>query len=181
MPHTVLFDRTTHWEVIGDYSRSPRIAVLSKTQWQNEYATNLDFAAMRSSQPGSVADITPQGVGKWKKDWSGPYLPPSVRLAITSDAALDFDGVPVVDADGNASHTLTVKKVDQDGNDVNAGGESIRMLLSAGLPISDANPSLVNGRTNVTVGLTTHPCDVVVRAADPSKILKEGSLTIRFK
>lgn len=181
MAHTVLFDRTTHWEVVGDYSRSPRIASLSKSQWQSEYATGLDFADMRSSQAGSFADITPQGIGKWKKDWSGPYLPPMVKLVIASDAPADFDGMPVVNADGSTMHTLTIKKVDQDGNDVNSGSESTRILLSAGIPISDSNPSLVNGRTTVTVGLTSHPCDVIVRAADPSGTMKEGSLSIRFK
>lgn len=74
MPHTVYIDRTEYWEVIADYSGSPRHANLTEAAWRSEYETNPSYARMRTSFPGSVAGITPKGVGKWLKDWSGPYV-----------------------------------------------------------------------------------------------------------
>jgi len=75
MKPVVLFDRTDHWEVIVDYSGSPRHAALSEMEWTNEYSNHPSYAAMRASQPGSFAMMAPQGAGKWKKDWSGPWTP----------------------------------------------------------------------------------------------------------
>lgn len=181
MPHTVLFDRGTHWEVIGDYSGSPRISALSKASWQNEYTNSPDFAAMRSSQVGAVADVTPHGTGKWKKDWTAPYAEASVRLDVASNGTPDFDGVLAVDADGAAQHTLTIKKVDQDGNAVTSGGEALRLLMSAGMPISNASPALLNGSIQVTLGPSSNPCDMTVRAVDPAGTLSQGSIQVRFK
>lgn len=181
MPHTVLFDRGTHWEVIGDYSGAPPISALSKAAWQNEYTTSPDFAAMRSSQPGALADITPHSTGKWKKDWTAPYVEAAVRLDVASNGTLDFDGVLAVDADGAAQHTLTIKKIDQDGNDVASGAEALRLLMSAGMPISNSAPALVNGAVQVTIGPCSNPCDMSVRVVDPASILKEAAIKIRFK
>jgi hypothetical protein len=76
MRQVVAFDRTDYWEVIGDYSGSPRHASLSASAWQNEFATHPSYAQMRATQQGAVGMLSPCGVGKWLKDWSGPYVPP---------------------------------------------------------------------------------------------------------
>jgi len=75
MMQIVAFDRGTYWEVIADYSGSPRHAALIEPVWKAEYANSPSYTAMRASQPGAVAMIGPVGVGKWLKDWSGPYVP----------------------------------------------------------------------------------------------------------
>lgn len=73
MKQVVAFDRGTYWEVIGDYSGSPRHSTLSGAAWANEFANDPGYADMRASQPGAVAILAPRGLGKWQKDWSGPY------------------------------------------------------------------------------------------------------------
>lgn len=75
MKKTVYVDRGDHYEVIADYSGSPRHTSLTAAQWKAEYANHASYARMRESQPGSVAGETPRGTGKWKKDWSGRWTP----------------------------------------------------------------------------------------------------------
>lgn len=74
MPHTVFVDRGDHFDVIVDYSGSVRHAALSEVAWQNEYTTSPSYQAMRDSQVGSTAAVTPKGCGKWLPDWSGPFV-----------------------------------------------------------------------------------------------------------
>ena len=75
MNKLVMIDRGDHFEVIGDYNGSPRIRALTPEAWKKEYAEDASFAAARNSQAGSFADVGPVSIGKWKKDWSGPYVP----------------------------------------------------------------------------------------------------------
>jgi hypothetical protein len=75
MRQVVAIDRGDYWEVIGDYSLSPRHASLIGPVWAAEYANSPGYKDMRDSQLGSVAIMAPVGVGKWKKDWSSPYVP----------------------------------------------------------------------------------------------------------
>lgn len=75
MNKLVMIDRGDHFEVIGDYTGSPRIRALTPEAWKKEYAEDPSFAKSRDSQLGSFADVAPVSVGKWKKDWSGPYVP----------------------------------------------------------------------------------------------------------
>lgn len=76
MKNVVVVDRGDYWEVFGDYSGSPRHAALSEPKWKAEYETHPSYTAMRASQAGSFAMTAPVGVGKWLKDWSGPYMVP---------------------------------------------------------------------------------------------------------
>jgi hypothetical protein len=94
--------------------------------------------------------------------------------------APDFDGTPTVASDGYAFHTLVIKKVDQDGNDVVAGAEVIRVLPSAPVAVSNKSPVLSGGSVTIQVGPCDKPCDVQVKAVDPAGILKPGRLAIRF-
>lgn len=103
------------------------------------------------------------------------------RLKVTSQSPADFDGVPVVTADGVAKHTLTIRKVDLDGAHILEGEESLLVLASAGVPISRSNPSLVNGEANIEVGPAGNVGDVRIGVLDPTKMLMPGSLLIRFK
>lgn len=73
MPHVAMIDRGDHWHVIGDYSGSPRHAAMREDEWKTEFLSS-QYEEMRRSHPGIVAGITPKGAGKWKKDWSGPYV-----------------------------------------------------------------------------------------------------------
>lgn len=73
--NVVLIDRGNHWEVIGDYSGSPRHASLKPDQWVREYENDLSYRAMRASQPAAIAATAPRGAGRWKKDWSVRYVP----------------------------------------------------------------------------------------------------------
>ena len=75
MRQVVAIDRGNHWEVIADYSQSPRHAGLIGPVWAAEYTNSPSYKAMRDSQPGSVAILAPVGTGKWKKDWSAKYVP----------------------------------------------------------------------------------------------------------
>ena len=76
MKQIVAFDRGTYWEVIADYSGSPRHAKLLGPVWAAEYANSPSYADMRNSQVGAVAMMAPVGLGKWLKDWSAPYVAP---------------------------------------------------------------------------------------------------------
>jgi hypothetical protein len=73
MKQVVLFDRGDHWEVIADYSGSSRHLMMSELEWKKEYAGS-SYLAMRISQTAAVARCAPRGIGKWLKDWSGPYV-----------------------------------------------------------------------------------------------------------
>jgi hypothetical protein len=73
MRKVVLVDRGDHFHVLGDYTGSARIAALTPEAWKAEYESHPSFESTRASQPGSFAEVTPVGVGKWKKDWSGPF------------------------------------------------------------------------------------------------------------
>ncbi len=77
MRQVVVVDKGDYWHIIADYSSSQRHSPLSALEWQNEYATHPSYAAMRSSQPGSTGILSKFGVGRWKKDWSGPWVPPT--------------------------------------------------------------------------------------------------------
>lgn len=180
MPHVVYVDRGDHFEIISDYSRSPRHASLNEGEWKSEFANSPSYEGMRKTQNSPVAAIAPKSGGKWKKDWSGPYVPPLVRLLLISDAAIDFDGVPVVEA-GSQKHKVTVQKEDQDGKHIACGGESVRILVSWPILLSTANPSLVGGKTVIEIGPCDTPCDLVVSAADPEGVIQKGTLTVRFK
>ncbi len=74
MPHTVYIDAGDHYNVLMDVSGSKRHAALTEVAWQNEYATSPNYQAMRNSQVGSVAGVTPKGCGKWLKDWNAPFV-----------------------------------------------------------------------------------------------------------
>lgn len=180
MPHTVYADNGDHYFVFGDYSGSKRHLQLSEVQWQSEYANDAAYQEMRDGAPGSVAGVTPMGVGRWKKDWSGPYVAPSVRLVISSNGTLDFDGTLSVAADGTATHTMTIKKVDQDGNDVASGSEAVRLVMSAPIPVSESRPDLSGGQVSIVVGPCVNVCDMQINAVDPTGILKPGTIKIRF-
>lgn len=77
MKRVVMIDRGDHYEVIGDYSLSPRHACLSSEEWSKEFASHPSYERMRLEQKGAVAGIFPRGTGKWTKDWSARYVPPT--------------------------------------------------------------------------------------------------------
>lgn len=70
MPHTVYVEKADHWQVIGDYSGSPRHSSLTEEAWKREFGTNEAYALMRKTHPDAIAGVTPKGVGCWTKDWA---------------------------------------------------------------------------------------------------------------
>lgn len=72
-----MIDRGDYWEIIADYSASRRHMYMALEQWQLDFQ-GPGYDAMRASQPGAVATMSPHSCGKWKKDWSGRYVPPVV-------------------------------------------------------------------------------------------------------
>ena len=181
MPHIVYEDRTTHYLVIADYCGSPRHAELTEAEWEAEFSSDPGYAAMREAYPDAVAGIRPVGVGKWKPDWATPYVDPFVRLVLSSDAPADFDDMPAVIADGIAKHTITIKKVDQDGNDVLSGSEPLQIVASSGIPISNSNPSLIDGSVTVEIGPAGNASNVTIFVHDPTKVIGSGQIAVRFK
>lgn len=177
MKQVAIFDRGDHWEVIADYSLSPRHASLSEEQWKSEFA-GPGYEAMRTSQPGLVAAHAPKGIGKWKKDWSGPHVIQSPRIQILCNSSLDFDRVPVVAA--SSTHVLMVKKLDQDGKTI-PGSEPLRTMISAPIPLSPGSLALQNGEAILTVGPCPNPCDVNLTVVDPAGAIKKGSIALRFR
>lgn len=171
MAKVVLIDRGDHWEVIGDYSRSPRIASMSEVQWQACF-DGAEFTAMKDSQPGAVATEAPRGIGKWTKDWSSKYAAPVLNIA--SDALADFDGIPAVQAGKTEIHILTVSHPD-------TKQVPLRITSSAPVPISDSMPIMDGGNASFTVGPCDYPCDVTISAVDPAGNIKKKSFLIRFK
>jgi hypothetical protein len=103
------------------------------------------------------------------------------KLVLSSNGTADFDGVKYVNADNSATHTITIKKQNQDNQDVTTGSEAIRIFLSCPMSISNSNPSLTNGSVTITVGPSDKICDCVVSAADPAGALRSGNVTARFK
>jgi len=180
--HTIHIDEGTHKHVIGDYSQNPVIADMDQATWQNYYNTEAGFAAGRTGNPTAAAFITSKGTGKWTNDWLNEWKDPYEELKLTSDGAADFDSVVAVDADGIATHTITVQKIDEDGADVTTGSEAIRILSTTAITISDANPSLTNGTVQITIGPSNDVCDIEITAADPATTMRRGKpLKIRFK
>lgn len=179
--HTVYIDRGDHFEVIADYSGSPRHASLSPAQWQDEYTNGASYQEMRNSQIGSVAGVTPKGTGKWEKDWSAKYVPSGTCFEIASDGALDFDGVPAVNADGVEKHVITVSKCDNKKVKIGNGSEPLRVTLSHPVDISDSKPIFNKGEASFEVGPIEKPCDLTIMVADPNGVITKGSLTVRFK
>lgn len=172
MGNVVLIDRGDHWEVIGDYSRSPRIAALSEAEWAS-YFDGPEFQSMKETQVGSIATSAPQGIGKWLKDWSARYTPP--LLAISSKAAPDFDNVPAVNSGGAEVHQVTVQ------GSPAMDGVSLRILSSAPIPVSENEISLMDGVANLEVGPCPYPCDMVITVVDPAGELNKKALLLRFK
>ena len=105
----------------------------------------------------------------------------STHLRISSDGAPDFDGMPGVDSDGVALHNVTIKKVDETGADIVTGSEPIRVMVSAGIPVSSTSPILALGTVTITVGPSSNPCDIMVMSADPASAMAKGAVKIRFK
>ena len=109
------------------------------------------------------------------------------RIDLTTNTAEPFARTPrrclgqAVDADGVAKHTLTIKKVDENGADVITGSEAIRILSTAGVPISDTTPTLVNGAATIEVGAVSAICDMTISARDEAAVLRGGDVRIRFK
>lgn len=177
MPHTVRIDHGDHYEIIADYSLSPRHARLSAEQWRVEYDTDPSYAAMRKSHPGSIAGIVPKGVGRWKKDWSALYVAPIQVFKAMSFAKCDPDGIPSVHV--NESHVVSIKKVNGEGKQI-AGYEAIRVIPSWPVPITPAQVRLVDGAAVVTVGPATIPSDCLLKVIDPAGNIQKTQLVIRF-
>lgn len=70
MPHTVYLDKESYYQVVGDYSGSPRHSALSEEAWKLEFERDPAYAGMKKAYPEAVAGITPQGIGLWTKDWT---------------------------------------------------------------------------------------------------------------
>lgn len=179
--HTVFVDRGDHFDVLADYSGSPRHAALTATEWQNEYFTHPSYLNMRTTQVGSVADVTPKGVGKWEKDWSARYVPAKVSIKVSSSGTPDFDGIPAVDANGTDKHIVTIQKVDKKEDPILVGSEAIRIIPSHPVPISQTKPTLVGGAITFEIGPLDKPADVTIGVADPAGVIEKGVLTLRFK
>lgn len=171
MAKVVLIDRGDHWEVIGDYSRSPRIGIMTEAQWQ-ECFDGSEFETMKESQPGAVAAEAPNGTGKWLKDWSGKYVPEI--MSVLSNAIPDFDGIPAVQAGKTEFHIITVSHPDPK-------QVPLRIISSAPVPISDSMPMMDGGSASFTVGPCDYPCDVTISSVDPTGNIKKKSLLVRFK
>lgn len=170
MVHVVMADRGDHWHVVADYSKSPRHRAMSEAEWKREFS-GPSYSKMRNSDKALVAAITPKGVGRWKKDWSGKArLAPD--LALASSAPRDFDGVPCVES--GKAHRITVSKASGD-------GANFRVLLSAPVPAFPYSFPLGGGLAEVTVGPSPHPCDVAVTVADVAGMVKSSTIKIRFK
>lgn len=103
----------------------------------------------------------------------------AVTFKVTSNAPLDTDSVPKVPADGITKHTLTIQKIDPNGNNVNVGSEVIN-ITSNGVPVSNAAPSLVNGAITVDAGPISMAGDVVILIVDSTGKLDDRSIRIRF-
>lgn len=182
MAHIVWISRGSYSEVIADYSGSPRHAALNYNAWQTEYNSGAAYSQMRTDHPGSQADVVDNvTIGKWKTDWSGPYVEPFEHFGLSSDAADDFDGVPAVDADGAQTHTLSIQKKDQDDQDVVTGSEPIRVIPSFPVALSSGSPVLSSGATSVIVGPSSSIGDVTIRVVDPAGTIKSREILIRFK
>lgn len=180
MKHVVLFDRGEYWDVIADYSGSPRHASMSPIEWENDFQSE-SFRSMRESQEGAFAAIAPKGCGKWTKDWAQAWDSEIAALIATSGGEIDFDGVRYVAADGAAVHTIRIESLDGEGQLLASRNDRLRAMLSAPVPMSDYDPVLLDGVSVITVGPCQHPCDLNVRVADPSRRLKDAKTQIRFR
>ena len=177
MKQVAMFDRGDHWEIVADYSLSPRHGALSEAQWKAEFAGPA-YEAMRTSQPGLVAAHAPKGLGKWKKDWSAPHVVPSFRIQLSSDAAPDFDGVPALPSTGK--HTVIVRKVGDDLKEAQ-GSEALRFMITAPVPVSPPTLVLQRGQAILSIGPSGTPCDVTLTVADPAGVIRKASIALRFR
>lgn len=170
MFHVVMADRDDHWQVVADYSKSPRHRAMSEAVWKREFS-GAAYGAMRQSDLALVAAIAPKGIGRWKKDWSERFKCAPTGLSLSSSAPSDFDGVPGVEA--GQSHSITISKASGD-------MASFRILLSAPIPASKYAFTLGAGLVEVAVGPSPYPCDLLITVADISGV-GTSSIKVRFK
>jgi hypothetical protein len=106
-----------------------------------------------------------------------------VKLEIVSAAGLDTDGVPVVLADGIATHVVTVTKKNLAGTVLVSGTEIVRIFTS--IPITrPASVTLVAGTLTFAVGPVALGVrgDLTVFVTDNAGVLKKSSdLKLRFR
>jgi len=103
------------------------------------------------------------------------------RIRLRSSAAADFDGVPVVKANGKDVHTITIDKLNLVNAVVGSGSESLRVNASSPIAVSDSTPALVAGLATITIGPTKQMGDIILACKDSAGNLITGELTVRFR
>ena len=177
MNPVVMSDKDDHWSVIADYSGSPRHSAMSQEEWEAEF-NGEEYSAMKGSHPGSIAAVIPVGVGKWKKDWSGPYLAPVPKIFLSSYAPIDFDGIPAINS-GTEKHIILIQAMSEGA--VIKSSAPLQVMVTAPIPVDSFTPTLSEGKAFIQVGPCPTGCDLKVTVADPEGKIALGSMRIRFK
>jgi hypothetical protein len=107
----------------------------------------------------------------------------SQRLTLSSGATNDFDGVPVVRANGSDTHTISIGKVGLGGSPLTSGAEALKVDANQRVPVSNSSPALASGTGSFTVGPipSGEIVDVVLRVSDPTLAVKAAQIKIRFR
>ena len=102
-------------------------------------------------------------------------------IDLASDKAAGPDGVPECVADGTAVHVLTIKKVDNDGNDVTTGSEQVKVMPNQLVTVTPSTtPSMTSGTVTVNIGPSTLVGEVIVKVIGLGNDLKEQRIRLRF-
>jgi hypothetical protein len=176
MAHVAMVDEGDYWKVIADYSGSSRHSALSPEEWQAEFEHEA-YSTMKESQPGVMAAIIPVGVGNWKKDWSGPYVVPTLKLRLSSNGTPDFDGTPAVVL--SEKHTVLIQAFH--GEEEIDSAARLQVMVTAPIPVSSFTPVLSNGKASFQVGPCPSGCDLTVTVGDPDGGFAAKSIKLRFK
>lgn len=107
--------------------------------------------------------------------WQDPAV-----LKATSNKPAGVGGVPEAVADGVDKHTLTLQKTDPNTGQVVPGTETLQVIPSQLIAVSNSRPTLVAGQVTVDVGPTTMVGELSVRVVDSGGSLVETAIKIRF-
>lgn len=108
--------------------------------------------------------------------WSDPAC-----IDLASNKPAGTDGVPECPSDNSSVHALTIKKVDENGNDITSGSDQVKVIPSSLVTVTpSATPSMTNGQVVVSVGPTSMVGEVLVRVVGDGNDLKEQEIRLRF-
>ncbi len=125
---------------------------------------------------GDTLELDPSGKPVRKID-----LPKPDSLDVKCESPQDFDRIPAVPADGKSIHTITVRRMRQNG-DMNRSDSftTIAIRTNQLIPVSISSQKLVSGQATFSVGPSSVPGDVKVTFADKAMALKAMPIAVRF-